>query len=89
VSSVANIVRPAQVHFGSRVFDRPRYETYALLLQVAEGMAAAHERGIIHRDLNPLNLLVDKRGRVKIIGWGSAFDVSQGDATEPDCGTAR
>jgi eukaryotic-like serine/threonine-protein kinase len=43
-----------------------------IMLQICEGLSDAHRLGVVHRDIKPQNIMIDRAGRVKILDFGMA-----------------
>jgi eukaryotic-like serine/threonine-protein kinase len=59
---------------------RPR-DAVELILGVLDGLQAAHAAGVVHRDLKPSNILLDAKGRARVMDFGIAARLT--DASKP------
>ncbi|MCI9637285.1 MAG: Stk1 family PASTA domain-containing Ser/Thr kinase [Hungatella sp.] len=64
-------------------------EAVGIAIQVAQGIAAAHEQKIIHRDIKPQNMLISKDGKVKVADFGIARAVTTQTMTSEAMGSVH
>jgi serine/threonine protein kinase len=57
---------------------------HRIACQLASALAFAHSRGIIHRDLNPRNVLLDAQGHAYLTDFGLAFSLDNDSLLQPD-----
>ncbi|HET6582942.1 MAG TPA: serine/threonine-protein kinase, partial [Nannocystaceae bacterium] len=89
------LVRGLDLHRWSAQAKRGWREVLGLLVQAAQGLAAAHDAGLVHRDFKPENVLVTEDGAAKVADFGLARefgdtrvvdDPSASSGTDPGAG---
>ncbi|QYN56804.1 Stk1 family PASTA domain-containing Ser/Thr kinase [Lactobacillus panisapium] len=58
------------------------HDVIRIMDQILSAMALAHKHNVIHRDLKPQNILMDKRGNIKIADFGIAVALNQNSITQ-------
>ena len=67
----------------------PFKEATSIAIQVAQGMEAAHNAGIIHRDIKPQNVLISRDGKIKVTDFGIARTTSANTMSTDILGSAQ
>ena len=73
LSDVISRMRPAGME---------RLQAVQIIRQLGAGLEHAHERGVVHGDLKPQNLLVTREGRLRILNFGAAQSIAHTQSSE-------
>jgi eukaryotic-like serine/threonine-protein kinase len=68
----------------SRIGKMHEYQAFEIVKEASDGLAEAHARGIVHRDIKPDNIMISREGKVKVmdLGLAKAFDNRQNQRME-------
>ena len=64
-------------------------EAVEVAMQVAKGLEAAHDKGIIHRDIKPQNIIISREGKIKVADFGIARMVATETSTTSTMGSVH
>jgi serine/threonine-protein kinase len=70
-----------------RIGRLPQDKAIEIVRQICAGVSAAHEHGVLHRDLKPANIMLDGRGKVRIMDFGLAGVAAEIQGAEITSGT--
>ena len=67
----------------------PVKEATSIAIQVVQGMEAAHNAGIVHRDIKPQNVLISREGKIKVTDFGIARTTTANTISSDVLGSAQ
>jgi eukaryotic-like serine/threonine-protein kinase len=82
-SSLAEILDLQSLGNASAAAEFPLNRLVRVLVEVTNAIAYAHDRGVIHRDLKPHNIMVGRYGEVQVMDWGLARMLDRPEPDEP------
>ncbi len=80
--TLSQVVRDLRAHDAAICADFSRFRLLEIFVEVCRIVHYAHERGVVHRDLKPQNIMVGRYGEVQVMDWG-LVKVLAADASAP------